>query len=389
MATDVPVKPDSLIWARLSLGLSREQAAELFETTPGRVQEWESTEHRFTISQLREFARRYKTPVAAFLRSTTPTLPGGPEDYRTVGGTAPALTIDTLIAIRDAQRVQAIASDLLRRDPSLLVPASMPQVDFQKESPDEMALLERREKFAFDVRDQLSWPNANYAYNAWKARLQFLGVVVLVKAMPREDCRGFALVMEGAVPSVVVVNQKEVDQAKTFTLFHEYAHLMMRRHGICLEREDVDRGDVERWCNRFAASLLVPADALADIAPNRSLTIDDVGDLARRFKVSRPVIALSLIRSGRATEDLYAEIQRQSDAMDWSVVPTTSDEGFPLRAQDQIRSSELGYAYPHLVIAAWHKGLIGTEEACDYLDVRADKLPDLYDRTQGIAARYA
>ena len=83
---------------------------------------------------------------------------------------------------------------------------------------------------------------------------------------------------------VVVVNQREVDQAKIFTLFHEYAHLILRRQGICLEREDVDKRAIESWCNEFAAMFLVPSDALTMRTPKRSLSIEDVKRLARVFK---------------------------------------------------------------------------------------------------------
>src|SRR3990172_10489529 len=110
MATAIPVKPDALIWARLSLGLSQEQAAVLLGTDLETLKQWESSEHSFSITKLRTLAAKYKRPVATFLRSTTPTLPGGPEDFRTVGGRNPTLSAETLIAIRDAQRVQALAS---------------------------------------------------------------------------------------------------------------------------------------------------------------------------------------------------------------------------------------------------------------------------------------
>ena len=92
----VPAKPDTLVWARLSLGMSRQQAAELLDISTETLAAWESDEQHFRIGELRKIASKYKKPVAAFLRSTTPTLPGGPEDFRTVGGREATLSTDTL-----------------------------------------------------------------------------------------------------------------------------------------------------------------------------------------------------------------------------------------------------------------------------------------------------
>ena len=92
------------------------------------------------------------------------------------------------------------------------------------------------------------------------------------------------------------------------------------------------------------------------------------------LKVSRPVIALSLRRIGRATQALYDALKEQSETTDWTEVLPASPQEFPRRRQDQIRSSELGFAYPVLVYEAWQHGIINTLDACDYLNIRAELL---------------
>jgi Zn-dependent peptidase ImmA (M78 family) len=386
MPEGITIKPDVLIWARLSLGLSREEAAALLNVTTEDLASWETSEQSFGISQLRRFAAKYKRPEAAFLRSSTPTLPAGPEDFRTVGGIEPRLDVDTLVTIRDAQRLSSVATELREDAPALFSEPTFYEADYQHDSPVEMAFMER-ERLGISMENQLKSGAVNRIYNAWKIAVQNQGILVFVKSMDRGVCRGFSLFQEGNVP-VIVINQKEVDQAKIFTLFHEYAHLMIRRQGLCLEREDVDKRTVERWCNEFAASLLVPQDRLSRLAPRSGITIQNVESLATRFKVSRPVIALSLIRLGRATEDLYFDLKRQSEDVDWSVIIPSNEDDFPMRAQDQIRLAELGVGYTNLVLNALDRRIISSIEACDYLDMRADKLPDLKRRVGETIARY-
>ena len=104
--TLVPIKPDVLTWARLSAQMTRESASQELGVSVEEIVSWENELHEFGITRLQKIANVYKRPVAALLRTTTPTLPFGPEDFRTVGGQEPRLGTDTLVAIRDTQRLR-------------------------------------------------------------------------------------------------------------------------------------------------------------------------------------------------------------------------------------------------------------------------------------------
>lgn len=389
MPETIQIQGDTLIWARLSLGLSSKEAADLIDVTLPIWQGWEISGATLTMSELRRVASKLKKPVAAFLRTTTPTLPSLPEDFRTIGGAMPHLTFDALVAIQTARRIQKIATALVTENSTLLPQMSLSAADLDTDDPQELASGDRHDVLSVSPDVQLNtWRVVNTAYNGWRAQIQRLGVLVLVTSMNRADCRGFSLYREGMVP-VIVVNQKEVDQAKIFTMLHEFGHLRLRRHGICLEKENVDKRDVERWCNEYAASVLVPNEVLARLAPRRSLTIEDVGHLAGQFKVSRPTIALSLKRIGRATDELYQDLKARDEEVDWSSLLPANQEEFPRRAQDQIRLAELGFAFPLVVFGALREGLIEPTEACEFLDVRGDKLEDLRLRAEQTRSRYS
>ncbi len=376
----VPVKRELIVWARECVRLSQAEAAELLNVPLGTLQAWESGTEGFGITQLRRMATVYKRPVAALLQPTAPPPQPIPYDFRTVEGLGPTLTTETIVAIRDAQRIQMLATELTDDDPSLFRKADLPEVE-PMDSATELGLLER-DAVGIDIDTQLRWPSANVAYNAWRGQLQALGILVLAKRMPRQDCRGFSLCEAGAIP-VIVVNSREVDQAKIFTLFHEYAHLALNREGICLERDSVS---TERWCNLFSSSLLVPPISLREMVPSRITSTTDVASLARRFSVSRHVIAIRLAELDLAPRHLYEEIKREDEERDWAS-PITEEE-FPGRPQEAVRLSEVGVGFASIVLAALKRGLIDPRDASDFLDIRPEKLEPLSQRVEAALRRY-
>ena len=77
--------------------------------------------------------------------------------------------------------------------------------------------------------------------------------------------------------------------------------LLLRNTGISDEN---DTDEVERFCNQFAASFLIPKNSLLDAVQNVTTPYDfsdsDVRRLATRFKVSNRAMAFRLEETGLA-----------------------------------------------------------------------------------------
>ena len=69
-------KPELLVWARNSAGLSIEEAAKKVGVKPERLQQWETGEKQPTINQLRKLGKAYRRPMAVFF------LPEPPRDFQ-------------------------------------------------------------------------------------------------------------------------------------------------------------------------------------------------------------------------------------------------------------------------------------------------------------------
>src|SRR6185295_4300741 len=89
------------------------------------------------------------------------------------------------------------------------------------------------------------------------------GVLVLQSSFPSNEVSGFSLNDTEKNP-VILLNSRDVHARRTFTLAHEYAHILLGSVGICkpksTSKEVVRDHSVEAFCDKFAAALLVPSD---------------------------------------------------------------------------------------------------------------------------------
>jgi Zn-dependent peptidase ImmA (M78 family) len=99
-----------------------------------------------------------------------------------------------------------------------------------------------------------------------------------------KEFRGFAIV--DPLAPVVFINGRDALVASVFTLVHELAHVWLGESGVSDLATRAAKG-VERVCNQVAAEVLVPKQEF--LAQWRVQA--DLGRIARRFRVSKLVIA--------------------------------------------------------------------------------------------------
>jgi len=92
------------------------------------------------------------------------------------------------------------------------------------------------------------------------------GILVITSGIAKENThrpldlnefRGFALSNEYA--PLIFINSKDTDAARSFTLLHELAHIAIGKSGLS---NDLYEHQVEQWCNKVAAEVLIPKDSL-------------------------------------------------------------------------------------------------------------------------------
>lgn len=105
------------------------------------------------------------------------------------------------------------------------------------------------------------------------------------------EFRGFTLLDRGF--ALVFVNGTDANAGQFFSLAHELGHVLLGKPGVSGERNDHQK--IERWCNQFAAELLLPRAALVEIWAH-STSLNNACERAfKRFSVSAEVTTWSLV----------------------------------------------------------------------------------------------
>lgn len=299
---EVRVNGEVLKWARKLRGLTEDDAAALLDITPEGLREYEASKKRPLVGLLRLMSARYRINFTTLLMPQP--LPGSraPEDHRSRNRNP--LSIDTLIAIEDVNEALNAFSDIAAES-ALVVPRLNIGSAKLTDDPEEVAARERR-RVGVSIEEQQSWRGLADARRKWRRRLEDMGVFTYMFSMPPNELSGFSIFGDG-VAAVCVNDRESSEGAKIFTLIHEYCHLLLRRTGVSDEN---DKNRVEKFCNEFAASFLIPRTALGkEVAQTRTpheFSDAEVKRLAARFRVSNRAVALRLERTGLATAGFYS-----------------------------------------------------------------------------------
>jgi len=376
-----------LRWARESAGIALDQVARRLNTGVQTVQGWETGEKRPTLRTLEELATFFKRPLAAFLLPEPPREPPVPTDFRVLPEEQRVpLSRKTRLIIRRAQRLQRLAGDLLE------------QMDLGTKSrigraglgadPDRLAERERKQ-LGVNLHQQFGWRGRREAFQTWRLALESLGLLVFRFSMPLEETRGFSLTDNE--PQAIVVNSQDAPNAQIFTLFHEYAHVLLQNGGLCLWHEALgaDVTPTETFCNRFAGALLVPVDALLghEVLRGRrdaaGISEDELTEVAATFCVSKDVVWRRMQGTGLVSLAAYRARLARWDRM--PIRRTPKRRGGPSPAQRCV--SERGHRFSALILDARDRGIITYSDVSDYLSVRLRHLEKVESLVAGRSAR--
>ena len=101
----------------------------------------------------------------------------------------------------------------------------------------------------------------------------------------------------GAHGGEIVVNSKRPVTRMRFSIGHELGHWYLRQHGYPLVPDvEADKRSFERWCDRFAAEMLMPCNWIADELDGASVleVLDVLPHLPRRYRVSKSAMYIRL-----------------------------------------------------------------------------------------------
>jgi Zn-dependent peptidase ImmA (M78 family) len=309
----VEVKPELLRWACERAGLGVDALAHRFPKLP----DWERGEASPTLKQLESFAQATHTPVGYLFLQEPPIERVPIPDFRTIDNThldrpSPDL-LDTLYACQQRQEWYRDYARSVREEPLAFVGTA------HLTNTVEATAASIRHALGFDVEERRRLPTWTDALRHFIEQADTLGVLVMVsgvvgsnnrRKLDPQEFRGFALADDLA--PLVFINGADTKAAQMFTLAHELAHVWLGRSAISdAQAASVPEHEVERWCNRVAAELLVPLAVMrTEYQPSNPLA-EEIRRLARRFKVSTLVVLRRIHDAGGLTQGELGRAYRE------------------------------------------------------------------------------
>jgi Zn-dependent peptidase ImmA (M78 family) len=231
-----------------------------------------------------------------------------------------------------------------------------------------------RKWLEFGVDEQLACRSASECLASWRRTLEKRGILVFALPLGSDGIRGFS-VWDEMAPQVGYSTAWNVG-ARMFTLIHELGHLVTRTDSACLDPHALSGVAVERWCDRFAAAVLMPFARFRKEAwaLGGGKLIEDVtvlAQLAQRFRTSLSATALRLVELGLADRSLFDGLPAGRDDKSRGGAPGAG------RTRVEIRRDEYGHATLQAFVRAVARDALPRSEVIRYLDISDSNLDDI------------
>jgi len=353
---------------------------------------WEASEGDAfpSIPQLRKIAALFKRPLAVFFMAEPPKTFEVMRDLRRLPGTgmrhfSPTLQIEIRLANERRQLALELASDIGEDHPDFNLTAAI------TDNPEQVG-KKIRDALGVTPQLQLSWKDADgrASFNAWRSRIEIAGALVFqTTSFPSEEASGFAIWAK-TFP-VIAVNRKDAITRRTFSLVHEFAHLMLRVSGVSDLETDESRPPedqrIEIFCNSVAAAALIPQESLLSEESvlqhgEKSAGWKDaeITDLSRKFGVSREAILRRLLTFNKTTKEFYALKRAQYNLEFHALRRRQKEEALKKdikRNMPQETVGNFGRPFIRMLLGSYYQDQITLSEVSGFLNLKVKHLSKL------------
>ena len=368
----IRIEPAILKYARYCSGY---EISEIAQKAKIREKELEFLEHQgaeISLSTIEKLAEIYKMPLAYFFLKEVPHDVFLPKDFRIIYASKKTkYSPQLMLSIRRVRYIQSVIQELIENE----IKYPFKKININDDVEETARYF--RSLMNISVKEQSSWVTPSIALRNWKSVIEKLDIFILQQSLSKDAVSAFCLA--DITPYVLVLNSKEHENRRIFSLFHEIGHILLHHSGICtpdnFSRNSFEYIKIEKYCNQFAASLLVPHNDFIDDAIVKKLrkikfnqwNEEDIKTLCDHFRVSHEVIYRRLVTVGILSEDEYQwkrdELIRKFEEY------KKSKKKKELKIPQYIKViSKNGRSYSSLILDRLHSNKITLVDAADYLD---------------------
>jgi Zn-dependent peptidase ImmA (M78 family) len=385
------INPALITWARESAGFAMAEAATRLDIDEARLAAWEAVpaEDAPSIPQLRKIATLFKRPLAVFYMAAPPDGFSVMRDLRRLPGAgarrySPQLQMEIRAVNERRELALELATDIELDVSKFTLNATV------EEDPEAVGA---RIRTALGVTAELQerWRDSDgrAGFNAWRSRIEGAGALVFqTTRFSSEEASGFAIA--GDVLPIIAVNRNDALTRRTFSLLHEFAHLMIRISGVSDLETDANRPPedqpIEVFCNQVAAAALIPRDVLLQEARvvaqgqrSENWKDDELSDLARQFNVSREALLRRLLTFDRTTADFYGKKRARyiAEYLAHKARQKTQSDAEMKRNMPQETVSNFGRPFVRMLLGNYYQDRITLSDVSGYLGLKVKHIPKL------------
>ncbi|TCL65738.1 XRE family transcriptional regulator [Rhizobium sp. BK251] len=317
------VNPLILRWARETAGLSVEDAADKLGigdvrgiAGSDRLAMLEDGQLEPTRSQLIRMSTQYRRPLLTFYLAEPPARAARGEDFRTLPdeyARRDVALVDTLL--REVRARQEMVRSLLESEEEAERLDFVASYDIRRGAEGLATAISERLGLSLQSFRSGNGRGTSKGFAYLREHAEAAGIFVLLignlgshhSALNVELFRGFAL--SDKVAPFVVINDQDSEQAWSFTLLHELAHIWLGQTGVSGGRPT---STIETFCNDVAGRILLPSAEIAgEVALRRArqdVVIARIAEIAEPRQVSHSMVAYKLYREGIIDQAMWSSV---------------------------------------------------------------------------------
>lgn len=371
----VEVEPDILKWAMEPIHDS--EIVKRLNISLQDKEDWLAGRKNPTYAKIKELSSALMIPTAVFFLFEPPSYECVLPDLRTLPDSVGKFNFSTLKSFNDARYYRELAKEMiltLNKNPSSNIPIS---ASISKDNP--KVIAERyRKYFGIDISLQKGFKDERAALNYYRDLINKLNVFVFTMDFPITDARGFAIIEEE--PKVIAISKYDIPQARIFSLFHEFAHIVLGKSGVSLVDNyllNSIKNPIEVWCNKFASELLLPQNVIKSLFVDYFSEIDvpeyygAISDISSSLKVSKRMIIEKLYSTKLISRYVYSHLVDLNNRPVYKEEKSKKEMSIP---KYNMMVSKLGKNYFDLVKQIYNNKEIHKELLSEYTNMNENQL---------------
>lgn len=376
----VTINSNIIKWAIENSPIKKEEIAKKIKVSGKTIDNWVSGKKKMTFAQAKKLSKVLECNPTIFLLDKPLSESKLPMDFR-MNRNVKELGIKSIHAIKEAKYIQ----EKLYEIKNLLDMDLEPDLISVRLDSNPLKIAEKIRSI-LKIEELTNVKNDDLFFERLREELYRLNVIMLLGNFPYEEIKGFSL--SAVKPYMIVINNADpFPKSKIFTLFHELGHLLLRKDGICFPDEvDMENNDgkeklkIERWCNKFAAYVLVGPEKINN--EFNGLSIDKiekkVKEISSKYHISKTALYITLYENNIIDFNTYNNYRSQFEES--KIKKGKGGRSIPLEKR---RIKKFGKKVIDFIYYAHDERVITTHDVMSILSIKLDD----YDRVRNFASK--